>query len=285
MADGTVQVPPDSTGKKIDGAALDVGVNLGVIRQRIIIGDNTSPTGFAAVSNGALVVTGGMNVSGTVIVSSGNFAITNNPSVTVLAGAANIGGVSLVAGTSNIGYIDRISATVSTVVGAGTANIGGVSLVAGTANIGFLNHISATVSVVLVAGTANIGTLNGISATVVVTTANTYIVNIPSVSHGPKCVTISTSATVTLVTAPGAGFHVYVTSMAAVNFSTTTPTKIFVGPSNSVSTIVMPMATTGGGFVWNFDPPWKLLSNEPLLARVKPNASDVYCNFNFYVGP
>lgn len=126
MADGTIQVPPDSTGSKVDGASLPVGGNT-VIRQRMVIGDNSATAQFATVTGGALLVqhNSGIAISGT---------------------------VALAAGAANIGTINGISATLSTV------------LAAGTANIGTINAISA--AVVLAAGAANIGTINGISATV-----------------------------------------------------------------------------------------------------------------------
>ena len=159
MADGLVQVPPDSTGKKVDAASLDVGANT-VMRQRMVIGDDSASAQFAIVTGGALTITGTMNISAmpTVTVTGG----------VAISGTALVAGqVSLAAGTANIGFINNISATVN------VAFAGGISLAAGTANIGFINNISATVivagTVSLGAGTANIGTINNISAAVAVT--------------------------------------------------------------------------------------------------------------------
>jgi hypothetical protein len=45
---GIVVLPPDSTGKKVDTVELTVGTNL-VERQVVVLGDPTTPTGFAAV--------------------------------------------------------------------------------------------------------------------------------------------------------------------------------------------------------------------------------------------
>ena len=57
MADGYIQVPPDSTGKKIDTAELTVGANT-VERHRVVISDSTAATGFATVtSSGGILVT------------------------------------------------------------------------------------------------------------------------------------------------------------------------------------------------------------------------------------
>lgn len=49
MADGFVQVAPDSTGKKIDASELLVGANT-VERQRVVIGDPTNPGAFASIA-------------------------------------------------------------------------------------------------------------------------------------------------------------------------------------------------------------------------------------------
>lgn len=139
--DGYTQVPPNSTGNKVDCASLSSGANT-VYRQRIVIADNTRSANFAVVSSGSLqvLVQNAVAISGSVL-------------------AAVSGQVSLGPGTSNIGTINNISAAVSLAAGtnnigavsnaAGTALMGAVSLAAGTANIGFLNNISATV---LVAG-------------------------------------------------------------------------------------------------------------------------------------
>jgi hypothetical protein len=161
MANGIIQVPPDSTGKKVDAASLDVGAD-SVIRQRIILGDNSATAEFAEISLGALKVFGTMNISATVV------AVIQTPfSINAISATVTVAGkIELTAGTANIGFINNISATVEVHLIQGTNNIGGVSLVAGTANIGFINHISATLGVRLVAGTDNFGTLNNISATV-----------------------------------------------------------------------------------------------------------------------
>jgi len=56
MADGVIQVAPDSTGKKVDTSELTVNAQT-VERQRVVLADPTSPTGLAPVTaaNGALV--------------------------------------------------------------------------------------------------------------------------------------------------------------------------------------------------------------------------------------
>ena len=54
MADGIVQLAPDSTGKKVDTSEIAVGTNT-VERQRIVLADNSAAANFALVdSNGSL---------------------------------------------------------------------------------------------------------------------------------------------------------------------------------------------------------------------------------------
>lgn len=188
MGTGVVQVPPDSTGKKIDCASVSVS-GATVYRQVVVIGDPTSSAGYATVTGGAVKVSGQVSLGpstnniGAVSLAAGtaNIGFINNISAPVVlgagtaligaisnaAGTALMGAVSLAAGTANIGFINNISAPV--VLGAGTALIGAVSnaagtalmgavsLAAGTANIGFINNISATVNV---AGTVTIGALS-----------------------------------------------------------------------------------------------------------------------------
>jgi hypothetical protein len=217
MADGLVQVPPDSTGKKVDAASLDVGANT-VMRQRMVIGDDSATAQFAIVTGGALTVTGTMNISAmpTVTVTGG---------VAVSGTAIVAGVVGLTAGTAIIGSLKNISRTVQVAVGtpfilqgisttvtvagvislggavnisvfpalvAGTANIGGVSLVAGTANIGFINNISATVIVagetangaslsttnkpVLIGGNTSAGGAGGLMVTLLLDTSGRPII-------------------------------------------------------------------------------------------------------------
>lgn len=58
MADSFVQLPPDSTGRKVDTSVLTDPTNaLGQVeRQRIVIGDDDNPNGLAQVDGGGLHV-------------------------------------------------------------------------------------------------------------------------------------------------------------------------------------------------------------------------------------
>lgn len=334
MPDGFVRVPVDSTGKAVDGASLDVST-VAVIRQRIILGDNSAVAEFAVVSAGSLQVSfpspPTINaISAAVTVSPVN--ISNTPSVVLAAGVANFGVlnnisatvtvagvVGLTAGTAVIGDINAISRTVqvaigtpftvnnisaAVVLGAGAANIGtinnisaAVGLAAGAANIGFINNISATVLVAAaitaisngvsiainaISAGVTIG-VNSISATVTIAIVRNYAsLTVNSASRGPRMVLASTSANVTLVAAPGAGLAVYVTMVGASNASGTNTRGRF-GTSATVGALQMMMAASGGGFVMQLDPPWKLSANEAFVCSVKPNVSEGMFNCHFFV--
>lgn len=194
--------------------------------------------------------------------------------------------VVLAAGTANFGTLNNVSATV---VVAGNVNISAtpsVILAAGTANFGTLNNISATVTTNTFIGGISAGVtigVNSISATVTVAVVRQYAsLSVQSASRGPRMALASTSANVTLVTAPGVGFAIYVTSVAVSNASGSN-TRARIGTSASIGTITMMLAASGGGFVMPINPPWKLSTNEALLVSVKPNASEGIFNCNFFV--
>ena len=281
----------------VDSANLALRVNVvtggGAGANPVSIAAGTSNIGFINNISATVVV------AGTVALAAGaaNIGTVNNISGTVAAvlgaGAANIGTINnisatvtavLGAGSANIGTLNGISATVSVVLAAGTANVGRINDISATVTVSGNVNISATVTAVLGAGVANIGSVNNISATVMVAVAGytPATMAIMSASHGPKCVTASTSANVTLVASPGAGLFVYVTQLMVGNNSST-KTLARIGTSASISTVVQPLAADGGGFVLNFDPPWKLSASEAAVCSVKPNVSQVYFTINFYV--
>lgn len=252
------------------------------------------------------------NISATVIAqitSSVNLNISAMPAVALAAGAANIGTINnisaavvLAAGSNNIGTINNISAAVNVVLANGaTVNIStmpSVVLAAGSNNIGTIQAISA--AVVLAAGTANIGTINGISAAVALAAgvANIGFINnisaavrtyqgslaVPSASHGPKVVTLSTSAAVALVAAPGAALSIYIDNIVVTNGSGTLTRVDIYDASNTAACIVCGFAAaSGGGFSTNLNPPAKVSANTALNVRVKPNVADVIVTINFHV--
>lgn len=161
-----------------------------------------------------------------------------------------------------------------------TATVAGiVGLTAGTAVIGDLNAISRTVQVAI----ATPFTLNNVSATVTVAISTfRTAADVPSASRGPRCVTASTSANVSFIAAPGAGLAIYITSLAASNAGAV-GSRARVGSSATPGNVTMFMASAGGGFVMQFEPPWQLSANEALLCSVKPNTSDGLFNVHFFV--
>lgn len=329
MADGIVQVPPDSTGKKVDAASMDVGANT-VYRQRVVIGDNSATAQFAIVTGGALNVTGTMNISAmpTVTVTGGVAISGTATTVTVITGFTDPSGTTRnVVDSANlalrVNVVGRVgSFTDNTTFSTGAAmvemvgfihfsasatsvtdgNLGaaritssrgihvnlrdglGVEIGRGAmpliVNIGtpfIVQGISTTVNVAV----ATPFTLQGISTTVTCVVAG-FTPAIMSASHGPKCVTASTSANVTLIASPGAGASIYITMLAVSNAGSIN-TRARVGTSASATTIVMFCASAGGGFVMNFDPPWQLSASEAAICSVKPNTSDALFNVNFFV--
>lgn len=278
-----IQVPPDSTGKRVDTVTL-TDATVEVHRQKIVITGGSGTAEVVVVTNAAPAV-GDM---GMVVRQAGTANVACTGTFNLSGTAVVAGVVGLTAGTANIGSINNISATV-TVAGV-------IGLTAGTAVIGDLNAISRTVQVAI----ATPYTLQGISTTVQVAIATPFTVdNIsatvttavrsiytntanPSASRGPRMVRASTSANVIMVAAPGVGFSVYVTSLMISNASGTN-TNARIGTSASIEQVAMHMAASGGGFVTKFTPPWRLSANEALLGSVKPNASEGLFNIHFFV--
>lgn len=298
MADGIIQVPIDGIGKKVDAASLDVGVNT-VYRQRVVIGDNSASAQFAIVTGGALLTTGTFNISATasVVIAAGTAnigAVSNAP------GTALMGAVSLAAGTANIGFVNHISASVNCVITGFRDNSGNTIQIIDSANIairvagygtlgsipigGFIDASGQNRNVVDSSNLSLRVTIANATATVTVVTANPWAVNIPSASHGPITVTRSTSATATLIVAPGAGLHIYVTGLTITNAGTALTTAQ-IGVSASLSQVLVALGANGGSSVMQFDPPWKAQSNEAVLCRVDPAPTgNCYIVVNFFVG-
>jgi len=276
-----------------------------------------------AIISGTVALAGGSNNIGTInnisagvvlAAGSANIGTINNISANVTVQ----GTVSLGAGTANIGTINNISAAVS--LAAGSNNIGSINnisanvnvvLQAGTANIGSINNISAAVVVAgQVAAGASITAGNSpvlmggrvkLSASTTAAAkdcqwtwmdkAGRMIVQLnhpslaPSASHGPKTVTISTSASVALIAAPGSGLVAYVDSIMVTNGSATlTRADIYEASGTATPVVAGYLAASGGGFVNKFDPPWRVSANTALNARVKPNVSKCLFVIHFHVG-
>lgn len=287
-----------------------------------LIGGMDGSIGRVALTDAAghFVITGTVALAaGTQHIGEVNISIM--PAVALAAGAANIGtinnisaGVVLAAGAANIGSINNISANVNVVLQAGTANIGSINnisaavgLAAGTQHIGEVNislmptvnvnlaaqsagftvAVSLGTAVVLAAGTNNIGTVQAISAAVSLVANTAYHpTGAPSASHGPKTVSMTASASVALVAAPGAATSIYVTGILATNGSATlTQLQIYEASATATPVISPFLAASGGGFAVQFDPPWRISANTALNARLKPSVGATVCvTLNFYVG-
>lgn len=271
--DGSVIVPPDSTGKRIDCASLSAG-GATVYRQRVVISDGTRSANFAVCSAGSLQTTvqntvtvqGQISVTGSVAVSNtvtvqgqvsvtGSVAISNNINISAMPN------VVLAAGANNIGTINNISANVTVVNAAGTANIGAVSIAAGTAKVGFIGKISAAVA--LAAGAANIGTINNISAAVVLAAGTN---NIGTINNISAAVTLANGATVNISTMPAVAL-----AAGAAN----------IGTIQAISaTVNVNLAAQSAGFILTAQGPVAFNAsvtsgNAPILmgGRVKTSAS------------
>lgn len=292
-----IRVPADSTGKRVDTVTLTDAL-VEVHRQKIVMTGASGTAEVVVVTNAAP----GAGDMGLVVRQAGSINAVCTGTFNLSGTAVVAGVVGLTAGTANIGSINNISATV-TVAGV-------VGLTAGSAVIGDINAISRTVQVAIgtpftlqgISTTVQVAvatpfTLQGISTTVNVAIATPFTVNnisarttvalgptaIPSVSHGPASVIASTSASVTLVAGPGAGLSVYITSLAISNAGTV-GTLARIGTSASAGAVNMFCASAGGGFVLNFDPPWKLSASEAAVCSVKPNSvGNTHFNVNFYV--
>lgn len=258
---GVIQVPPDSTGKRVDAISLDDG-GVAVYRQKVIIAGASGSSEVVGASMSAPsasacgVVT---RQAGTVdIAMAGKLTLSGTATVegkVTISGTALVAGVfSLGAGTNNIGFINNISATVTV---QGNVNISATAIVAGTLNLS---------GSVVISGTVNVFTMG----------------DVPSASRGPRTVLVSTSSNATLVAAPGANLCIYVTGLVLTNASGANA-RARIGPSASTGQVTVMMAQSGGGAVINFTPPWQLSINEALLGSVKPNVSEGIFNIHFFV--
>jgi len=176
MADSLIQVPPDSTGGKVDTTSLTVGANT-VHRQRVNITGATATQiapvdatfGLAVdVTRSAALPTGTNNIGDVDVLSlpalpagSNNIGDVDVLTLPALpAGSNNIGDVdvltlpALPAGANNIGDVDVLTLPA---IPAGNNNIGDVdvaSIAAGDNNIGNVDVVTLPA---LPAGTNNIG--------------------------------------------------------------------------------------------------------------------------------
>ena len=294
----------------VDSANLALRVNVvagsGAGANPVSIAAGTSNIGF--INNISATVTVAGNVSASIV---GTVPVSGNVTVDKISATAS---VVLAAGTANIGTLNNISAAVSVTLPANIGTVNNISaavvLAAGANNIGSINNISAQVAVsgsvtiinninisampnvVLGTGTNHVGTVDisgmpavAISGTAV--TVNAYrgiTLAVPSASHGPKTVTLSSSATTALIAAPGVGVSAYIDGIIITNGAAALAgIQIYEASATGSPVLQQYLAANGGGFAFNFDPPWKVSANTALNARLKPSASQVLVTINFHV--
>jgi hypothetical protein len=287
----TVSVGPITTIDKISATVTVAGtvaingqVNIGSISAVVLIA-GPQATGTSGTGNFPVLM-GGLASGNSGNVNMAKVDISGSQYVNVVSTVTVVGAVTITSGAIDISSMPKVSISGSVLCAVtGTVNISGSVLAAVTGTV----NISGTPSVVLGAGTANFGTLNNISATVnVAITANTSRpMAVPSASHGPKTVSLSASASVALIAAPGAATSIYVTEILATNGSPTlTQLQIYEASATATPNPCQYLAANGGGFSVKFDPPWKVSANTALNGRLKPSVSAglVLLTINFYTG-
>lgn len=234
-----------------------------------------SVVGAVTVSN-TVTVQGQVSVTGSVAISTmPNVNISAMPSVVLAAGAAHVGEV-------NISLMPAVN----------ISTMPSVVLAAGANNIGTIQAISAGVAMLKVKSSASTSAANKAILFGWGDKFGRQIVQlnhpslVPSASHGPKTVTISTSAGVTLIAAPGAGLCVYVDSILATNGGSTL-TRLYMYEASASTTPILAqyLAANGGGFSHKFDPPWQVSVATALNMNLTVNESDVLVTVHFHVGP
>jgi hypothetical protein len=104
---------------------------------------------------------------------------------------------------------------------------------------------------------------------------------------GPKTVTLTAATNAAVLAAPGAGLSLHITRVKAGNGSATlTRLELVEGGADAGTdgTIVdsMPLAANGGGFVFEYDPPYKLPTNTAFKARLSTGVTDVRLNIHYF---
>lgn len=205
MADGFIQLPGDSTGKKIDTSDLVVGASTSVHRERYVAADPTSATGLATVTSSGGLQVAVTNPSTAVTVtnlvrslSSGTVTLSSNPTV-VLSSATSLssGTVTL---SSNHTFVSASSGLVQisggTFLTSGTVTLSSnptvISASSGLVQIsGTPTVVSASSGLVQISGTP---TVTATAATNPWSSAPSF--NIPLVSASSGLVQISGTATI-----------------------------------------------------------------------------------------
>ncbi|MEE8262730.1 MAG: hypothetical protein V3R83_09740 [Gammaproteobacteria bacterium] len=112
---------------------------------------------------------------------------------------------------------------------------------------------------------------------------NNFPAVVSGANHGPKTITLSSTTQTDVVAAPGAGQSVYVTGISASNTSSTFA-RLDLKDGTTVR-VSMGLAADGGGFVMEFNPPWKITANTAFTSQLSATVTDVRVNAHFFTAP
>jgi hypothetical protein len=219
MADSYIQMPADSTGKKVDTEQLTVGANT-VERERVQI------TGTAAAEIAPVSATDGLLVN-----------LGANNDVTITSGTVTVG-AALPAGTNNIGDVDVLTLPA---LPAGTNNIGDVdvltlpALPAGTNNIGDVDIAS------IAAGTNNIGDVDVASIA-----AGATLIGSVSLDIDPSDAGTLQATKFAVIDVASSGDNTIITAVGGKQFRILSYVLVASGGANTLTFKSAATALTGG---------------------------------------
>lgn len=177
-----------------------------------------------------------------------------------------------------------ISGTVTANAGTGTFTVGGAEA----------NGATATANPIRVSGKANASQPSSVlDGKVVDSWADpsgrqvsilNYPANVASETQGPISVNATSLGDTTVISAPGVGLSIYVTCVLLSNNGTAKIRVALKEGSAGSTRWRATLAADGGGFVSEFNPPWKLPGNTALVINLSA-AGDVDCNIHFFVAP
>lgn len=245
MPDGFIQLPADSSGKKIDTSDLVVGGSTSVHRERYVAADPTSATGLATVTSSGGLQVAVTNPSTSVTVtnlvrslSSGTVTLSSNPTVVLSSNPAITSGT--VTLSSNHTFVSASSGLVQI--------SGGTFLTSGTVTLSSNpTVVSASSGLVQISGTP---TVTATAATNPWSSAPGF--NVPMVSASSGLVQIS--GTATIVSASSGLVQAIVTGSSGVSAVvssgnslqvTTTQTAVTVTAANALFVALSTVAGAG----------------------------------------
>lgn len=263
--DGFVQVPPNSTGGKVDCSSLSVGGAI-VARQRVVIGDPSKSAGLALVSAGSLqvVVTGGKidNISATVLVSGSltiggvlpGASVTAASSLTLIGGTDGTLARTILTDTTGKQIVTgQVSVTGSVAISNTVTVQGQVSVTGQVAISNTLNVNAVAISGTALASITNTVTVQGQVSAVV--TGTVAISNNLNISAMPAVVLAAGAANIGSINGISATVNVAVTNHVTIDFISATVNvagTFTIGTINNISaTVLVAGSLSIGGFPGN----------------------------------